>query len=51
MHEPVPKGYIDIGLLLIRIASKKPLNFAILCQQAYLFEFLTTIAPDVAFSQ
>ena len=51
MHVPVPEGYINIGLELIKIASKKPLNRTDIRQQAYFFEFLTTMAPDVALSQ
>ena len=35
MHVPVPKGYIDIGLVLIRIASRKPLILTNLHQYAY----------------
>ena len=51
MHVPVPKGYIDVGLVLIRIASKEPLSLANLRQYACYFEFLSTMAPDVALSR
>ena len=50
-HVLVPKGYIDIGLVLMRIVSKKPMHLTNIRQQAYQFEYLTTTALDVALSQ
>ena len=40
-----------MGLALVRIASKQPLNLTDLRQQPYYFDFLKITAPDIALSQ